>query len=148
MLTIGQLAKVTGVAARTIRYYEQVGALPPPNRTAAGYRLYAPGAVDRVLFLRRARALGLSLKEVRSLADALENGLSGSFRPRLRELVRGHLSAVQQQIAELESLRRQLRRVLHRVVRPNLTNRLEVDRRPPGAKRCACLGTEEGAVGR
>ena len=58
-LTISQLARATGVAARTIRYYEQVGVLPSPRRTAAGYRQYDRLGVHRLRFIARARSLGL-----------------------------------------------------------------------------------------
>jgi len=53
-LTVGQLARVTGVPAKTIRYYEQIGALPAPRRSAAGYRLYTRRDVHRLLFMSRA----------------------------------------------------------------------------------------------
>ena len=62
-LTVGQLAHLTGVPAKTIRYYEQVGILPSPSRSATGYRQYAQRDVHRLLFIRRARALGLSLSK-------------------------------------------------------------------------------------
>jgi hypothetical protein len=60
-LTVGQLARATGVPAKTIRYYEQVGVLPVPRRSTAGYRHYSRHDVHRLLFIRRARALRLSL---------------------------------------------------------------------------------------
>ena len=56
-LTVGQLAHATGVPAKTIRYYEQVGVLPVPRRSATGYRHYSRHDVHRLLFIRRARAL-------------------------------------------------------------------------------------------
>ena len=58
-LTIGQLAKATGVTSKTIRYYESVGVLRPPARSSSGYRQYDQSAAERLLFVRRARALGL-----------------------------------------------------------------------------------------
>ena len=58
--TVGQLAHKTGVPAQTIRYDEQVGVLPAPLRSAAGYRQYAQRDVHRLLFMRRARTLGMS----------------------------------------------------------------------------------------
>ena len=73
ILTIGKLAQATSVAARTIRYYETVGVLPPPRRTRAGYRQYGRRAVDRLLFICRARALGLPLRRLGELWDA-QNG--------------------------------------------------------------------------
>src|SRR5688500_13647390 len=101
-LTIGRLAKATGVAARTIRYYESVGVLPPPKRTRAGYRQYEQGAVERLLFVRRARALGLSLEDLKSVAATLNGGPRPTLRPRLLAVVHEHLSAVHRRIAELE----------------------------------------------
>lgn len=56
-LTIGQLAKATGVASKTIRYYEQIGVLPTPTRSPARYRQYDESGVERLRFIRRARSL-------------------------------------------------------------------------------------------
>jgi DNA-binding transcriptional MerR regulator len=60
-LTVGQLARATGVPAKTIRFYEQVGVLPVAERSESRYRQYSRRDVDRLVFIRRARALGLSL---------------------------------------------------------------------------------------
>ena len=73
-LTIGQLAKATGVAAKTIRFYEQIGVLPTPNRTAAGYRQYDQSGVQRLRFIRRARSLGLPLRDVKTVIVGLDGG--------------------------------------------------------------------------
>ena len=56
-LTIGQVAKTSGVAAKTIRYYEQIGVLPAPRRGTSGYRLYDEPGVERLRFIYRARSL-------------------------------------------------------------------------------------------
>jgi hypothetical protein len=64
-LTIGQLAKATGVASKTIRYYEQIGVLPMPRRSAARYRQYDQAGVQRLRFIRRARSLTMPLREIR-----------------------------------------------------------------------------------
>jgi MerR family transcriptional regulator, copper efflux regulator len=117
-LTIGQLAQATGVPPKTIRDYEDVGVLPPPLRTSAGYRQYTERSVHRVLFVRRARALGLSLQQLKVLSAALDSGPRGVMRRRLLGLVRAQRSTVQQQIAELEFLQRQLEQVLSRLLRP------------------------------
>lgn len=131
-LTIGQLARTTGVPAKTIRYYEQVGVLPPPARTSAGYRQYARRGVYRLLFVRRARALGLSLQHLKTLAAALDGGPRGAVRSRLLEVVRAQLSAVHAQRAELQRQARQLERVLRRLRAPG--------RREQAAAGCRCLG--------
>ena len=68
-LTIGVLARESGVNLETIRFYERSGLLPPPQRSAAGYRHYQAGDVRRLRFIRRGRELGFSLEEIRSLLD-------------------------------------------------------------------------------
>ena len=68
-LTVGQLAEVTGTKAVTIRYYDRLGLLPSAARSASGYRLYTSAERDRLLFIRRGRALGFSLDDIRELLD-------------------------------------------------------------------------------
>jgi DNA-binding transcriptional MerR regulator len=114
-LTVGQLARATGVPAKTIRYYEQVGVLPVPHRSTAGYRHYSRHDVHRLLFIRRARALGLSLANLKALTVELDHGECLTMRPRLHALVTEQLRLVQQQIAEFHLLERQLAQVLHRL---------------------------------
>jgi DNA-binding transcriptional MerR regulator len=114
-LTVGQLARATGVPAKTIRYYEQVGVLPVPRRSGAGYRHYSRHDVHRLLFIRRARALGLSLAKLKALTAELDSGECLTMRPRLYALVTEQLRTVQQQIAEFQLLERQLTQVLHRL---------------------------------
>ena len=114
-LTIGQLAKATGVAPKTIRYYEQIGVLPTPHRSAARYRQYDQPGVQRLRFIRRARFLGLPLREIKALVTDVKGGRPG-FRPRLLALVRQQLSTVRQQTDELQLRQQQLERVLHRLL--------------------------------
>jgi MerR family transcriptional regulator, copper efflux regulator len=135
MLTIGQLAEATGVAAKTIRYYEEIGVLSAPRRTKAGYRQYERAAVPRLDFIRRARSLGLPLRDLKTLAATLDGGPRPALRPQLRALVREQLAAVRRQRTELDFLQRQLERVLHRLVRAPAPHRngvcrcLEIDGR-------------------
>jgi MerR family copper efflux transcriptional regulator len=135
-LTIGQLAKATGVQARTIRYYEQVGVLPAASRTPARYRQYDPRAVERLLFVRRARALGLPLRHLEALAAAMNGQRRQVFRPRLLAFVRDQLSTVRSQIAELELLQRQLEQTVLRLL---------TSRGPRAGESCRCLEVEGGA---
>ena len=114
-LTIGQLAKATGVASKTIRYYEEIGVLPSPSRSPARYRQYDESGVERLRFIRRARSLRVPLREIRALVAALEEGRPG-LRPRLLVLVRQQLSAVQRQSAELQLLQQHLERILRRLL--------------------------------
>jgi DNA-binding transcriptional MerR regulator len=132
-LRIGQLARATGVSAKAIRYYEQVGVLPSPSRTAAGYRQYPPRGVHRVLFVRRARALGLSLRDLKALTAALDDGSRPTLRPRLLGLLREHLSAVKRRRVELRLLQRELERVLQGLLTRPAAN---------GGDGCRCLETD------
>jgi len=134
-LTISQVAKTSGVAAKTIRYYEQIGVLPAPRRAASGYRLYDQTGVERLRFIRRARSLGLPLQQLKTLMDTLNGGGHHPLRPRLRALVREQLYAVTNQFAELERLRQQLEQILQRM--PTSVYR-------PHAGMCQCLGTKNG----
>jgi DNA-binding transcriptional MerR regulator len=114
-LTIGRLAKATGVAPKTIRYYEQIGVLPAPSRSTARYRQYDASDVQRLRFIRRARSLRMPLREIKTLVAAFEKGNAG-MRPRVRALVRQQLVAVQHEANELQLLQRQLQQVLHRLL--------------------------------
>jgi DNA-binding transcriptional MerR regulator len=134
VLTIGQVAKSTGIGAKTIRFYEAAGVLPAPTRTVSGYRQYTAEAVQQLLFVRRARALGLSLHHLKTLLAALDGGVRGPVRPRVREVVRVHLSAVQGQIRDLRAVERQLGQVLRRMQAPSRT-------RTTG--RCRCLELDD-----
>lgn len=134
-LTIGQAAKRTGVAAKTIRYYEAIGVLPVPDRATSGYRQYDESAVERLRFISRARSLGLPLQRLRILTRALNGGRRAPLRPRLLALVREQLSAVQDRMTELEALRRQLEQVSQRML-------MSARRRDSGA--CRCLEAEDG----
>ncbi len=128
--TIGQVAKATGLAAKTIRYYEGIGVLPAPSRTVSGYRRYDEPAVQRLRFIRRARSLGLPLQELKTLTTMLNGPPRPALRPRLLGLVRGQLSAVKHHIAELQLLQRELEQVLQRPLAPARERR---------ARGCQCL---------
>jgi MerR family mercuric resistance operon transcriptional regulator len=69
VMTIGQLADAASVNIQTVRYYERRGLVPEPARTPAGYRQYSEDAVARIRFIRRAKELGFSLKEIDGLLD-------------------------------------------------------------------------------
>src|SRR5712692_9507058 len=71
---IGQVAAELGVGVQTLHYYERLGLLPKPNRSAANYRLYAPEVVRRVRFVKKAQALGLTLEETKEILDLKDHG--------------------------------------------------------------------------
>lgn len=71
-MTIGAVARAAGVGVETVRYYERSGLLPPPARSAAGYRQYEPDAVRRIAALKRAQRLGFTLVEAAELLALAE----------------------------------------------------------------------------
>ena len=106
----GELARLAGVSADTLRHYERVGVLPRPPRTQSGYRRYPASAVDRVRLIRRALAIGFSLDELRRILQTRDRG--GAPCQGVRALAASKLSQLEQRIAELEALRDQLRSLL------------------------------------
>jgi MerR family copper efflux transcriptional regulator len=135
-LTVGQVARASGVPAKTIRFYEQVGVLPAARRSASGYRQYIRSDVDRLVFVRRARTLGLPLAQLKALTAEVEGNRCLTVRPRLHALVTEQLGAVRQQIVEFQALERQLSDVLHQ---------LEMAAPALDAKGCHCLDRVSGA---
>lgn len=105
-LTIGQLSKLTRARAGTIRFYEQAGLLPAPDRTSSNYRKYGEADVRRVSFIRRARSFGFSLDAIRQLLNYMANP-KGSCAP-VMSIVTNQLAAIDEQLRELAALRTQL----------------------------------------
>jgi DNA-binding transcriptional MerR regulator len=116
---IGQLAARTGVAVRTIRFYEHAGLLAAPPRTTGGYRSYDDDAVTRLRFVRSAQALGLSLAEI---AEVLRiRDYQGPPCTYVAELLDTHIHALDARIAELTALRDELRTRLPPGAQPDPT---------------------------
>jgi DNA-binding transcriptional MerR regulator len=105
-LRVAELAAAVGVAPDTIRYYERAGLLPPPERTAAGYRSYDTGAVDRLRFIQGAQRLGLRLADVRSLLAVRDTGTC-PCEP-AEDLLRRRMAEVDAEIARLVALRAEM----------------------------------------
>lgn len=111
-LAIGILAKHTETKVETIRYYERVGLLPAPARSPGGYRLYGTGHLKRLSFIRRARALGFSLEEVRTLLRLADE----RKRPcaEVRVVAEAHLDDVRAKIGDLKVMERVLKETVAR----------------------------------
>jgi MerR HTH family regulatory protein len=83
-LKIGELARLSDLSIKTIRYYERRGLLAQPPRTEGGYRLYGPEEVARLRFVRRAKLLGLTLEEIRELVELAARCNNGEMVPHWR----------------------------------------------------------------
>lgn len=102
-MRIGELAEASGATTKTLRFYEATGLLPPAARTASGYRDFTLDTVDRLDFIRRGRAAGLSLAQVRQVLDIADAGRSPC--PHVHSLLGERLTGLDRQIADLQSLR-------------------------------------------
>jgi Predicted transcriptional regulators len=109
-IPIGRLAAATGCKVQTIRYYEQIGLLPEPPRSAGDQRRYSPEHQSRLAFIRHARELGFPLSAIRELlrlADQQESDCAEADR-----IASQQLDAVRRRIALLQGLREELERML------------------------------------
>lgn len=106
-LGIGRLARATGTKIETVRYYERIGLLPSPPRTAGNYRSYGEDHLARLSFIRRARNLGFPLEQVRALLDLA--GHDDQPCEAVDAIAREHLAEVERKLADLAALRRELR---------------------------------------
>ena len=111
-LAIGVLSKHTRCKVETIRYYEKAGLLPAPARSPGGYRLYRNDHLKRLTFIRRARALGFAIEEVRKLLTLADQ----RRRPcaEVRVVATAHLEDVRAKIADLRAMERVLRQTVTR----------------------------------
>ena len=131
---IGEVSEITGLSARTVRYYEELGLLPNVRRRAGGRRVYGADEIERLRFIQRLKALGLSLADVKELN--LVYAIGGSTRAMLERLdaVLGrHVEEVGGRIAELTTLRDEIQSYReHVATRLNRLGGLERSRRRRG----------------
>jgi DNA-binding transcriptional MerR regulator len=104
--TITAQAAELGLSADTLRYYERLGLLPPPARTAAGYRLYDEDAAERLRFICGARRMGLRLADIKELLDVRDRGQCPCGHT--RDLVGRRLAEVEAELRQLSAVRGQL----------------------------------------
>ena len=118
-MNIGEAASESGVPAKTIRYYESIGLIPPAVRAENGYRNYSPFDIETLKFIQHARRLGFSVKDVDGLLELWRDKSRTSAD--VKALALKHISDVEKRIAELQSIRNTL---------IDLTDRCHGDDRP------------------
>src|SRR5690349_14924471 len=106
LFNIGQAAEASGVSAKMIRHYEENGFIPKAGRTVAGYRIYKDADVHTLRFIRRARDLGFSLKEIKALLGLWQSRRRESSE--VKKLAMRHVNELDAKIAEMQSMRRTL----------------------------------------
>lgn len=105
-LLIGDVAERAGVRPPTIRYYESIGLLEPPERSAAGYRRYSAATIEELHFIKKAQTLGFSLEEIAEILKLTRSGRMPCSR--VLSLAQQHLAAVEQRIRQLQNFRARL----------------------------------------
>ena len=103
---IGAAAALSGVSAKMIRHYEAIGLVPPAARTFAGYRLYADADVHRLRFIRRARGLGFSIRQIEALLGLWNDRSRASAD--VKRLALAHAAELEARIAEMQAMQRTL----------------------------------------
>lgn len=101
-VTIGTLSARTGVNIETVRYYERIGLVPPPPRSAGGRRLYGASHIAKLRFVKSARGLGFTLDEVRRLLELADGG--GGLCPDVQAVALDHLARVRSKIDDLRRM--------------------------------------------
>lgn len=106
---IGDLAKGTGTKVVTVRYYEQIGLLPAPSRTAGNYRTYSNEHMSCLRFIRRCRDLGFTLDQIRNLLHL--SSRKDAECAEVDRITAQHLIEIEQKISDLKRLAKELRRL-------------------------------------
>jgi DNA-binding transcriptional MerR regulator len=117
---IGELAIAADVSTKTIRYYEKIGVLAPPDRATSGYRAYDETTVDRLRFIRAAQAVGLTLGEIRSIVALRDHGETPCTQ--VMDLITARAAELDQRINELQRLRADLDKLARRARRLDPAN--------------------------
>ena len=110
-MNIGQAAKASGVSAKMIRHYEEVGLLPPAARTGSGYRQYGDGEVHTLRFIRHARDLGFSIPEIGELVGLWQNRRRPSRQ--VKALAMAHIEELERKAQELLAMKATLEHLVH-----------------------------------
>lgn len=111
-MNIGEAARRSGIPAKTIRYYEEIGLIDPADRTQAGYRSYDAKQIEILRFIQRARGLGFSVKDVESLLALWQDRARASAD--VKSLAREQVQRIEEKIAELRSMQKTLETLIHR----------------------------------
>lgn len=110
-MNIGNAAKATGVSAKMIRYYEQIGLIPAADRRASGYRDYAETDIHMLRFIRRARDLGFSVAEIGNLLGLWRD--KNRHSAEVKQLAANHIKALEQKIRDMQAITNSLRTLVN-----------------------------------
>ncbi len=144
-LKISEAARLTGVPAKTLRYYEGIGLVFPAGRTASGYRLYGWRELEQVEFVRRSKLMGLSLDEIRGLVETAENSIPNAVFRHLDDLLERSLRENERKMEELRAFRESLLEYRERAAEAGARGACRCGERGEG-EFCGCVtAATEGA---
>ena len=129
-LKIGEVAKLTGITTKTIRYYELMGLLPEPQRTESGYRLYGQEDVERLSFIKQAKRLGLSLADIQDILSL--------HRERQRPCIHV-LALLDQKLTELDEVMDDLQRFKEELAQLRKESAERLQKLPQDASICSII---------
>jgi len=134
---IGTIAVQSGVPIKAIRYYEEVGLLPRPARTAARYRVYPPAVVERLHFIKKAQSLGLRLEDIKEILDLADRGRCPCGH--VQHLLKLRLQELNRKIADLHLIQRRITQAIRSGCRPRFRPHGKaicptIDRQPLGRR--------------
>lgn len=132
-LTVGRVARAGGVTPKTVRYYEAIGLLPPAARGSNGYRHYRQEDLHRLLFIQRAKALGLSLAEIQELVAVAEHGRCALTQAELKEILARKIADCTRRVEALIAFRTTLEQAVRRL------DAAEEPGEPGGCPHCAAF---------
>ncbi len=110
-MNIGQAAEQSGVSAKMIRYYEQIGLINPAHRTDSNYRVYGADEVHVLRFIKRSRTLGFSIEETSALLALWQDKTRASAE--VKDIASGHITALEAKIVELQGMVKTLKHLAH-----------------------------------
>ena len=135
-LLIGELSQQVNLSKQTIRYYERIGLLDPPQRTNSGYRLYSNEEKERLEFIQKAKNFGLSLEEIKTLIELRTKGILPCAS--LERMLTQHLDDLDQHIAEMIALRQELAS-RHQQIKSALSNTHKINQKSSSGKICSFI---------
>lgn len=108
---IGEAAAATGVSAKMIRHYESIGLIPPANRTFANYRVYTDKDLHTLRFIKRARTLGFSMKQIEQLLGLWQDRARASSK--VKQLAQSHIAELEAKVKEMQAMIETLAHLAH-----------------------------------
>lgn len=121
-LQIGEVAKTTGVSVHTIRYYEKLGLLEKPVRSPGGFRRYPEELIDKLCFIKKAKVLGLTLGEIKSIMQCSKEGLVSCCNL-VKRIFSMKIQELESKIKELQKMKKNLESLLSRWISPTRVNK-------------------------